>query len=146
MALAATQQRGPGDIPLMSKQTAREELMGLRDPDAEKDKVLVEKGLSLEPIMIANIAIALKEAGHPEEAQQILMLLQPPAGAGAGAGPGAGAQPQIPPELLAAIVEALSMNPETQQLAQMLMQAMQGGQGPPPGGAPPGGPTPPGPV
>ena len=127
MALAATRPQGPGQLPLMSMQTAREEILRLRDPDAEQDKIYVEKGLSLEPILIANIAIALKEAGKPTEAEQILVLLKPP-------GAGAGAQPQLPPELVAAIVETLSMNPETAPLAQALMQAMGGPQGPVQGG------------
>lgn len=138
MAKAATERR-PGQEPLYSMQTAREEIAPVRDPDAEQDKIYVEKGLSLEPIMIANIAIALKEAGRPKESEQILMLLQPP---------GAGQrQPQIPPEMLAAAVEALSMNPETAPLAQAIMQVTQGGQGqgPPPGG-PPGPQAPPGPA
>ena len=136
MALAATQKRGPGDIPLVSKQTAREEIMQLRDPDAEQDKVYEEIGEGLEPILIAKVVAALKARGKEDLAQDVLMLLKPP---GAGAGAGAGAQPQLPPELLAAAVEALSMNSETQPIAQAIMQVMPGGQGAPPG-APPGAP------
>lgn len=128
MALAATQRRGPGDSPLLSKQTAREDIMQVRDPDAEEDKVYEEMGEGLEPIMVTKIAAALKARGKEDLAQDVLMLLKPP---------GAGGQPQVPPELLAAAVEALSMNPDTQPLAQAIMQVMQGGQGQ---GAPPGGP------
>ncbi len=144
MALAATQKRGPGDIPLLSKQTAREDIMQLRDPDAEQDKVYEEIGEGLEPIMIAKIAAALKARGKDDLAQDVVALLSPP-------GAGRQGQPQLPPELLAAAVEALSMNPETQPLAQAIMQAM-GVQGAPPVGppgapvaGPPGTETPPGP-
>ena len=142
MALAATQKRGPGDIPLVSKQTAREDIMQLRDPDAEQDKVYEEMGEALEPIMIAKIAAALKARGKEDLAQDVVMLLSPPGARTQG-------QPQVPPELLAAIVEALSLNPETAPLAQALMQFIQGGQTqgqePPPGG-PPGAQPPPGPI
>lgn len=137
MSLSATQKRGPGDIPLLSKQTAREDIMQVRDPDAEEDKVYEEMGEGLEPIMIAKIAAALKKRGKEDLAQDVVMLLSPPEGR---------TQPQLPPELLAAAVEALSMNPETQPLAQAIMQAM-GGQGQPPQGqATPGQQPPPGPV
>lgn len=129
MAIAATQKRGPGDIPLVSKQTAREDIMHLRDPDAEQDKVFEEMGEGLEPIMITKIVAALKARGKEDLAQDVLMLLQPPGGR---------AQPQVPPQLLQAAVEALAMNPETQPLAQAIMQVMQGGQATPsPGETPP---------
>lgn len=146
MSLAATQKRGPGDIPLVSKQTAREDIMQLKDPDSEKDKVYEEIGEGLEPIMIAQVVKALKDRGKDELAEMVLMLLSPPGAAGAGP-----QQPQLPPELLAAVVEALAMNPETAPLAEAIVRIMTGGQGmpgpmgPPGGGgpmpgAPPGGP------
>lgn len=139
MALAATQKRGPGDIPLVSKQTAREDIIQLRDPDAEEDKVFEEMGEGLEPILISKVVAALKRRGKDDLARDVLMLLSPPAGAGgaggggpAGGGPGGGpggmVQPQIPPELLMAVVEALGQNPETQPLAMAVVQAVQGGQ------------------
>lgn len=148
MALAATMRRGPGMPPITSMHTAREDFAHLKDPDAEDDKILEEMGEDLEPIKIARIAAALKERGKEDLAQEVLMLLKPP---------GARPQPQMPPELLAAAVEALAMNPETAPIAQAIMQVMgvtPPGQepppgGPPPGGSPPGGPQgqpPPGPV
>ena len=128
MSLSATQKRGPGEIPLLSKQTAREDIMEIKDPDAEQDKIYEEMGEALEPIMIAKIVAALKERGKEDLAQDVLMLLSPP---------GQRPQPQMPPELLAAAIEVLGQNPQTQPLAQAMMQAMQGGQVPPGGQGPP---------
>lgn len=124
MSLAATQQRSPQDVPLISKQTAREDIMELRDPDAEADKVLEEMGMSLPPIQVTQIAKALKERGRPDLAEDVLMLLNPQ---------GAQRQPQIPPNLLQAVVEALGMNEETKPLAEALVKVMTGqGQPSPP--------------
>ena len=131
MALAATQRKSPEDIPLISKQTAREDILKIRDPDAESDKALAEMGMALQPILATQIAVALKKQGKDDLAQDVMMLLNPQ-----------GAQrPQLPPELIAAAVEALAANPETQELARAIAQVMSQA---PPVGAPPAG-TPPAP-
>jgi hypothetical protein len=116
MALSATAKRGQDDIPLVSKQTAREDILKLRDPDAEKDKVMEEIGLSLPPIMATQVALALKNRGRNDLAQDVMALMNPNA-----------MRPYIDPNLLAASVEALSVNPETQPLAEAMMQAIGGG-------------------
>lgn len=120
MALAATSKRAPDDIALISKQTAREDILQLRDPDAEEDKVLEEIGQALPPIMAAKIAAALKARGKEELARDVMMLLNPQAGQRA-QGP--------PPELLMAAVEALagSGDPQLQQMAMALAQYVKGG-------------------
>ena len=51
--------------------TTREEILHLRDPDAESDKVLAEMGESLQPIIAANVAAALVRRGKPEMAEQV---------------------------------------------------------------------------
>ena len=76
-ALAATQKRGPDDLPLMSKGTAREEILHIRDPQAEESKVLKEEGEALPPIRIAQTAKALKEAGREDLAEMVLQALSP---------------------------------------------------------------------
>ena len=140
MALAATQVRGPGDIPLMSKQTARENILQIRDPDAEEDKALAEKGKALPPILAANIAAALKRRGEDELAEQVMALLgKPPQPAG---------PPPLPPQLIEAIVGALMASGQ-RELATALVAALGGqmapGGGTEPGMMPPGGASPAGP-
>ena len=133
MSLAATSRKSPEDIPLLSKQTAREDILKIRDPDAEGDKALAEMGMALQPIMATQIAAALQKAGRTDLAQDVMMLLNPQ-GAQGGQGGQQGQPGQLPPNLLAAAVEALGMNPQTQPLAQAIMQVMGGqAQGPPPG-------------
>lgn len=78
MALNATASKGPEDIALVSKRTAREDILKLRDPDAEERKVLEEKGMALPPIMATRVAAALVKAGNKDLAQDVLMLLKPP--------------------------------------------------------------------
>jgi hypothetical protein len=139
MAKAATTPTVPGGEYMVSMQTAREDYLKLRDPDAERDKVLAEMGETLPPIMMANIAKALQDRGQPEMAQQVLALLGP-AGGGQGA-PGAnGAAPpgqqngqQEPPQVQV-VRQVLQVLQEigAGQLAQALVQALQSPQGPPP--------------
>ncbi len=127
MSLAATQRRTSDDIPLLSKQTAREDILLLRDPDAEEDKALEEIGEGLPPIMAAKIAAALKARGKEDLAQDVLALLAPQQAQRAmGGQPQGGGQPsggqQVPAELLMAAVEGLasSGNPQLKQLALIL--------------------------
>ena len=123
MALAVTRKAGPEDIPLMSKMTARESILHIRDPDAEEDKALEEMGKALPPIMAANVAAALKRRGKEELAQEVMMLLRPPRPQG-----GQG-MPQLPPELLRAVITVLAQSGQ-QKLAMALLAAL--------GVAPPG--------
>ena len=147
MALAATQRRGPDDIPLVSKHTARESYLKLRDPDAEEDKSLIEMAKGMPPIIAAQTAAALQRAGEDELAEQVAALLQagpaaPPRGGGPGVpptGPPTGpppagpagqqpGQPPVPPEVqvLQAVTQVLRQA-GADDLAQALVQALQGG-------------------
>ena len=134
MAKAATTPSTPGGEALMSMDTAREMIMKLDDPGAERDKVLAEMGETLPPIMMANIAKALDERGQPDLAKQVLALMAP---GGTGA-PGAAAPPpeqpaeeEIPPQVkvIRDVVEALQELGQ-EQLASELVQALQSEQGP----------------
>ena len=81
--------------------------------------VLEEMGMALPPIQATQIAVALKDAGRDDLAEDVMALMTPNF-----------MRPYIDPKLLAASVEALSMNPQTQPLAQALAQAMGGGMPP----------------
>jgi len=96
MALAATQRRGPDDIPLVSKETAREVYMRLRDPKAEEDKALAEMGKGMPPIMAAKIAAALKSKGEDELAELVMTFLSDQMGGGP-QGPQGMGPPGVPP-------------------------------------------------
>lgn len=122
MALAATQKRGPGDIPIMSKKTSRETILQMQDPDAEEDKVLAEMGEALPPILAANIAAALKRRGKDELAEQVMLLLRPAPKPIMGG--------QLPPQLVEAIVRELAASGQ-KELAAAFLQAL-GAGGPPP--------------
>jgi len=134
MALAATQKRAPDDIALMSKATAREHILKLRDPDAEEDKVLEEMGKALPPIVAVNIAAALKRRGENELAEQVMMLLRPQ-------GAGATQAPPLPPELLKAIITVLVQSGQP-QLAEALLKVLGGKPAPLVGEPPQGVPSP----
>lgn len=97
----AIQPTGPNGEKLLSHQTAREEILKIRDPDAEHDRVLREYGEALPPIVIRNVAAALERAGKPEIAAQVMALETqgqggPPQGQG---GPPQG-QPELPREMV----------------------------------------------
>ena len=117
----------------MSMATAREELVHLRDPDAEADKILVETGERLEPIQIANIAAALDDRGKPELAEQV-RAFSAPSPAGAGGSPPSGAEggppPPLPPELIEAVVQGLVESGQ-QELAQAFVGVIQQSMGEP---------------
>lgn len=146
MALAATQRRGPEQQQLMSTDTAREELVNMRDPDAEEDKVLAEMGKSMLPVMGPRIAKAMKDKGDDEGAEMFMAWLAsqglfkgpgqpggapggqmgggPPGAAPAGAPQGA-PPPPIPPELVEAILQALIAAGQ-QDIGQAFAAAMDG--------------------
>jgi len=138
MALAATQKRGPEDIPLLSKQTARENILMIRDPASEENRALSEMGKALPPIMATNIAAALKAQGENDLAEQVMMLLRPTPPKQGGT--------QLPPKLVEAIVAVLTKVGEKELAAGFLQalgeQGIQGAQtttsGMPPTGAPQG--------
>jgi hypothetical protein len=160
MALAGTARRGPEDIPLISKRTARENILQIRDPDAEEARVLEEIGKALPPIMAARIAAATKAAGDDEGAELITAWMQsqgmmsggqPPTGPPGAPGPGVPPQPgppgapgvppgpagppgqEEPPEVqvIKVVLQKLA-EIGAQQLAEPLVQALQGGQPIPP--------------
>ena len=142
MGLAATLQRGPTDLPLVSKATARANILKLRDPDAEEDKVLEEMGKAMPPILGARIANAMKERGDDEGAELVMAWLasqgqgSPPPGQGvspngAPAVPQANGQQPQAMQVIEAVLQTLEQM-GAEQLAQALMQALQSGQAPPP--------------
>ena len=111
----------------MSMATAREELVHLRDPDAEADKILVETGERLEPIQIANIAAALDGRGKPELAEQVRELGTPPSPP---SGVEGGPPSSLPPELIEAVVQGLVESGQ-QELAQAFVGVIQQSMGEP---------------
>ena len=129
MALSAMTPRTPDTEPLVSVHTAREDILRLKDADAEADKVLEEKGERFPPIQVRKIARALMDRGKPEMAQEIMAML----------GPQQPQQLQLPEELVEAVVAELSRGGQS-QLAAGLLQALGIGQRGPQvlQGAPPG--------
>lgn len=125
MAKAATTP-GPDGMPLLSKNTAYEDIMHLKDPDAEQDKIYEQTAEGLKPIMVSRIVEALVARGKPELAKDVLALLNPQAAQA----------PQLPPNMIMAAIEALSQSPETQPLAEAMAKAMGGQQGAPQGTQP----------
>ena len=138
MALAATQQRNPDLPPLMSIATARSDVMGLRDPDAEADKVLIQQGENLPPIIAARIAQALLKKGKPDLADQVLALLdpaqanqedgaaQPTNGRTAPGQPGQ-EQEAAAVQLMQAVVQTLQQAGEGEIAEQLILALQQGG-------------------
>jgi hypothetical protein len=115
-----------GGEALLSYETAREDILKLRNPAAEHDKVIREKAERLPPVQITGLANALLEAGDTEGAQIVLQygveqgaLPQPepvrdPADRGGEATPTTGGGDQQGMAELAAILD---------EIAQALMQA-----------------------
>ncbi len=110
-AIMATTPSGEGGQSVMSMETAREDIVKMRNPNAEKDKVAAEKGESLPPIQIQIMAAALVKAGKPEIAQQVLALQQPetaenpPPGGAGGTGGGIPPDQQLAPEIVQRIAQ-----------------------------------------
>ena len=132
-AVMATDPRGPNGERLMSFQTAREDIIQMRDPDAEHDRVLAEYGESLPPMVAMNVAAALERAGQPEAAQQVLAIMQPGAGGPAPAAPNgqsAVGRPQIPPEVIDQIAQVF-IQAGQEELGMAVLEAL-GVQLPPP--------------
>jgi hypothetical protein len=115
MAIAATSSRGD-EQPLMSKHTAREAVLKMRDPFAEEDRILSEKGMSLPPIVVRRMAAALKRRGRPDLADEVMALLEQEQGTQA-------TSQQLPPEVLESVVQIL-VQTGNQQVAESLLQAL----------------------
>ena len=123
MALAASQVREPGGLPLLSDQTIYEDILKLKDPLAEDTKRKAQLGERLPPVFAAEVAKALKAQGKDDLAAEVMVLL--------GAKPQGG--PSLPPQLVEAIIRALVESGQP-QLARALLDALgAGGQT----GAPP---------
>jgi len=91
-AMLATSTQADGTR-LLSMGTALEEIVKIRDPDAERDKKLRERGENLEPIIIQEVAGALVKSGQVDLARQVLNLMPPLPGA---PGPGTPGIPTDP--------------------------------------------------
>jgi len=76
MAIAATRGGPNGEQPLMAMRTARTDILKLRNPDNEEQKVLLEMGQTMRPIMVRRIAKAMEDAGDTEGAQLIMEMAQ----------------------------------------------------------------------
>ncbi|MAH48316.1 hypothetical protein CMI37_21000 [Candidatus Pacearchaeota archaeon] len=126
MAIQATAKK-PGEQPLMSKRSARGDILHVRNPDAEERRILIEEGESHPVIQARRIAKSLIDVGKHELAAEVLGALESPQGQGPGRADGAS---QIPEDLLRRVVETLVQggNPE---VAQQLVQAIEGGPPPP---------------
>jgi hypothetical protein len=72
MALSASTPRGEGRQPLMSTGSARKDIMKLKNPDLEEQKVLAEEGKEIPPIKYRRIANAVAEQGDPEGAKLVM--------------------------------------------------------------------------
>ena len=141
-ARMATEPIGPNGEPIMSRQTAREDIIQMRDPDAERDRVLAELGEALPPIVIQNVAAALSRRGDTDTAQQVLALNQPaPTAPTAAAAPTAGGPgPTITREQIQQIAQ-LFIQAGQQELGVAVLELL-GVQVPPPGGPAANGTTP----
>lgn len=72
MALASTSERGEGKQPLLSTPTARKDILKLRNPDLEEQRVLAEMGKTIPSIMSRRIAAALEAQGDSESARLVM--------------------------------------------------------------------------
>lgn len=76
MSIAATRSGPGGEQPLVAVRTARTDILHLRNPDREEQKVLLEMGRTMPAIMNRRIAKALSEAGDEESAALIMERTQ----------------------------------------------------------------------
>lgn len=89
MALQATSKQGPDSLPLVSQQTARSDMLQLRDPDSELDRILFEQGQAIPPVIAARVIEAMSKAGDTEGVAFMLAWMErqglaPPPAPGAG--------------------------------------------------------------
>ena len=76
MAIAASTPRAEGRQPLMAVSSARKQIMKLKNPDLEEQKVLAEEGKEIPPIKYRRMAAAVEEQGDPEGAMLIMEWLE----------------------------------------------------------------------
>ena len=90
MALAATSP-GPDGVPLLSRFTAREKILTLQDPEAEKKRIeeeAIERMIMGMPnIQVRRVANELRKKGDLEGARELLASLPSPMGGSPGPGP-----------------------------------------------------------
>lgn len=75
MALAASSPRGD-QPPLLSTPSARKDILKLKNPDLEEQKVLAEEGKNIPPIKFRRMAEAVAAQGDPEGAKRIMEWLE----------------------------------------------------------------------
>ena len=140
MSRMATDSPGDGSQPLLAKSTARKDIMKIKNPDLEEQKILAEMGKTSPSIMARRIAAALEAQGDPESARLVMQdtefreLQQRKAleaAGGGGAAPVESTDVQRPPpsgeeqELIAAVMEVL-VQAGREDLAEELAGALDG--------------------
>jgi hypothetical protein len=135
MSLQATTRRDGQQ--LLSNETARADIMKIRDPHSEEQKVLAEMGRSHPAVMQAQLVAALREQGDDDAADVVEKLGQqaqagqPPGGPQQGGPEGQnGAAPPIPPEAQQMIVAVLGILEQAgqEELAEAFMRAVEARQ------------------
>jgi ribosomal protein L12E/L44/L45/RPP1/RPP2 len=76
MAISASTPRAEGKQPLMAVSSARKQIMKLKNPDLEEQKVLAEEGKEIPPIKFRRMAAAVEAQGDPEGARLIMEWLE----------------------------------------------------------------------
>ena len=142
MSIAATRSGGSGGHPLMAISSARRDILKLKNPDLEEQRVLAEMGKALPPIMNRRIAAAMASEGDEEGAEILMnwinsqeqgaqaaptdMSGQPTGPAGpAGATPQRSGPTSEETQLIEAVMTVL-VEAGRQDLAQELAQALDG--------------------
>ena len=142
MSIAATRSGGSGEQPLMAISSARRDILKLKNPDLEEQRVLAEMGKALPPIMNRRIAAAMASEGDEEGAEILMnwinsqeqgaqaaptdMSGQPTGPAGpAGATPQRSGPTSEETQLIEAVMTVL-VEAGRQDLAQELAQALDG--------------------
>ena len=76
MSIAATRSGSGGEQPLMAISSARRDILKLKNPDLEEQRVLSEMGKALPPIMNRRIAAAMVSEGDEEGAEILMNWIQ----------------------------------------------------------------------
>ena len=124
MSIAATRSGGSGEQPLMAISSARRDILKLKNPDLEEQRVLAEMGKALPPIMNRRIAAAMASEGD-EEGAEILMNWINSQEQGAQAAPtDMSGQPVDPAVTDGATPQRAGPTPEETQLLQEVMTVL----------------------
>ena len=124
MSIAATRSGGSGEQPLMAISSARRDILKLKNPDLEEQRVLAEMGKALPPIMNRRIAAAMASEGD-EEGAGILMNWINSQEQGAQAAPtDMSGQPVAPAAANGATPQRAGPTPEEMQLLQEVMTVL----------------------